>query len=578
MSETMQDFIAAGHGPLQIVLEAIRESPTQPRKTYGPMEDLVDSVRRLGVLQPILVRPCEATPTSPAVFEVVFGHRRLRAAREAGLAQIPATIREMRDLEVLEAQLVENCHRSDVHPLEEAEAYEVLRDKHGYPVEEIAAKVARSVSYVRQRMRLTALGAAGREAFYAGALTPATALIVARVPMELQPQAVLAAAGQEGRHGLPRPSKEAQTEPLTAADLREYIAERLMVAMKLAPWGLADAELIPPAGPCTTCAKRTGNEPELFADLEKHDHCTDPPCYRSKLAAWGKQRLAEAKAAGRTVLSAKETKGVFGGAAASHGVVHVNAASGWQSLDDRDYADPKQRTLRQLIGKVAEPAIAIAPSGQVVELVERKKVAALMKKAGHAPKAKPKGEEREGISPAEKRRRAEERLERNITQEAERRIVGVMVSTAEGASLTANPTLLLAELRLIALAAIDDRIAFEAGLAEQAAERRGLELNADEPPSDDELRAFLKAWVRHAAHAELLLALLIDLFFAPVSEWMGGGVEKELREEALVLFGISETAITEAVRQEIKARAAAVEAAPAPATKAKKKAATKGGA
>jgi len=569
MSGSTADFATAGYGPTQIVLEAIREAPSQPRKTYGPMEDLVDSIKRLGVLQPILVRPCEATPTSPAVFEVVFGHRRLRAAREAGLAQIPATIRELRDLEVLEAQLVENCHRVDVHPLEEAEAYETLKDRHGFPVEEIAAKVGRSVSYVRQRMRLTALGKAGREAFYAGSLTPATALLVARIPdATLQAKAVHAAKG--ALHQL-----AGDGEPMTTNELRDYIADELMVAMKAAPWALEDTELVPPAGPCTTCPKRTGNEPELFADLEKHDHCTDPPCYRSKLAAWGQRRLAEAKTAGRRVLTAKETKGVFAGAAASHGVVYVNAASGWQSLDDKDYIDSKMRTLRQLIGKVAEPVIALAPTGQVVELVERKKVSALMKKAGHAPKSK--GEQRSGSSAEEKQRLAEMRLERSIAAQAERRIWEAAVATVEGASLAANPTLLLAELRLLALAAIDDRLLFDATIAGRAAVRRGLEDDEDSLPSDNVLGSYLKTWVRSAQDPEQILALLIECFFWLQDTEGDGTVELELREEALVTLGISETAITEAVRQEIKTRAEQV-SEPAPATtKAKKKAATKGG-
>lgn len=562
---------------LQVAM--ICESPTQPRKTYGPMEDLVDSVLRLGVLQPILVRPLRAPvePTGKVAFEVVFGHRRLRAAREAGLETIPATVRDMDDLEVLEAQLVENCHRADVHPLEEAEAYEVLRDKHGYSVEEIAAKVARSVSYVRQRMRLTALGPAAREAFYAGALTPATALLVARIPdRTLQEKAVKAAGGLD-TDGRRRPANM-PPEPLTAAELRDYIADELMMAMKSAPWPLDDGALVPPAGPCTTCAKRTGNEPELFADLEKHDHCTDPPCYRSKLAAWGLRRLAEAKAAGQKVLSAKETKGVFAGAAAHHGVVHVNANSDWRSLDDRDYSDPKQRTLRQLIGKVAEPVIAIAPTGQVVELVERKKVAALMKKAGHM-KPKAESEDRPGLSAKEKARRAEEKLERSIAEQAERRIWAAAVATVEGAALDANPTLLVTELRLLALAAIQDRNAFDPIITERIATRRGLTIEEGRRSSSHEDTEFLKALVRAASKPEQLLALLVELFFV-IDDGYGGysPVERGLREEALVLLGISETAITEAVRQEIKARAAAVEAVPAPATKAKKKAATKGGA
>src|SRR6266478_4195263 len=91
----------------------ITESKSNPRKSFGDMTELIDSVRAKGVLVPVLCRPAEAD-----TWELVFGARRLRAAQAAGLSEIPAMVRAMTDREVLEVQVIENLQRADVHPLE----------------------------------------------------------------------------------------------------------------------------------------------------------------------------------------------------------------------------------------------------------------------------------------------------------------------------------------------------------------------------------------------------------------------------------------------------------------------------
>jgi ParB family chromosome partitioning protein len=90
----------------------IGESKSNPRKTFGDMTELIESVRTKGVLVPVLCRPAEEG------WELVFGARRLRAAQAVGLAEIPAMVRTMTDREVLEVQVIENLQRADVHPLE----------------------------------------------------------------------------------------------------------------------------------------------------------------------------------------------------------------------------------------------------------------------------------------------------------------------------------------------------------------------------------------------------------------------------------------------------------------------------
>jgi ParB family chromosome partitioning protein len=95
-----------------LAVAKVIESKSNPRKSFGDMTELIDSVRTKGVLVPVLCRPAEDG------WELVFGARRLRAAQAAGLAEIPAMVRTMTDREVLEVQVIENLQRTDVHPLE----------------------------------------------------------------------------------------------------------------------------------------------------------------------------------------------------------------------------------------------------------------------------------------------------------------------------------------------------------------------------------------------------------------------------------------------------------------------------
>jgi ParB/RepB/Spo0J family partition protein len=158
-------------------MEMIKESPTNPRKDFPrvELEELAHSIKTHGVLAPVMVRPKGAT------YELVFGHRRLRAAAIAGLVDIPAMIRDMTDLQVLEAQLVENCQRADLHALEEAHGYQQLMQKAKYEAADIAARVGRSVNYVYDRLKLLSLTKEAQELFRAGEITTGHAVILARL-------------------------------------------------------------------------------------------------------------------------------------------------------------------------------------------------------------------------------------------------------------------------------------------------------------------------------------------------------------------------------------------------------------
>lgn len=139
---------------LQIPLGSIRPNTRQPRRQFDAdgINGLAESVRVQGVVQPIVVRPAEA-----GTYELVAGERRWRAARAAGLATIPALVRETDDRESLVLALVENVAREDLSPIEEARAYSLLMDEFDLSLGEVAERVGRSKPTVSNRIRLLEL-------------------------------------------------------------------------------------------------------------------------------------------------------------------------------------------------------------------------------------------------------------------------------------------------------------------------------------------------------------------------------------------------------------------------------------
>jgi ParB family chromosome partitioning protein len=133
-----------------ISLANIVPSPLQPRREFQreALEELVDSIRQRGIIQPLIFRLVNSR------FELIAGERRWRAAKEVGLAEAPAIVRQATDLEVLELSLIENLQRADLNPIEEAQAYARLAGEFGMRQEDIAQKVGKSRASVANAMRL----------------------------------------------------------------------------------------------------------------------------------------------------------------------------------------------------------------------------------------------------------------------------------------------------------------------------------------------------------------------------------------------------------------------------------------
>ncbi|WP_194764372.1 ParB/RepB/Spo0J family partition protein [Microbacterium sp. UFMG61] len=153
---------------IQIDPQKIVPNPRQPRTHFNPedLAELVHSVREFGVLQPVVVRK-----NSEGEYELIMGERRTRAAREAGLDAIPAVVRETADEDLLRDALLENLHRSELNPLEEASAYQQLLEDFGITQEELATRIGRSRPQISNTIRLLKLPVPVQQRVAAGVLS-----------------------------------------------------------------------------------------------------------------------------------------------------------------------------------------------------------------------------------------------------------------------------------------------------------------------------------------------------------------------------------------------------------------------
>jgi ParB family chromosome partitioning protein len=275
----------------EISLDRIRESKTNPRRAFdeAKLRELADNIKVHGVLQAILVRP--SPDGADGTYELVAGARRFRASKLAGKSTIPTTVRDLADAECREIQLIENLQRADIHALDEALGYRALRDINpdSYTVEAIAATVAKSPSYVKGRISLAELIPAVQSAFYDGKLTVAHALEIARLQPRDQERALMECFPDHRSAG--SILKDRKAEALTVRQLRDWIESEIHLDLKNAPFDSEDANLLPAAGACSACPKRTGNNPLLFPEIWNKSLCTDPACYQAKVQAFVQLRV-----------------------------------------------------------------------------------------------------------------------------------------------------------------------------------------------------------------------------------------------------------------------------------------------
>jgi len=225
----------------EIPVDAIVPNPRQPRQHFDPdaLAELVVSLREVGLLQPVVVRPLGGDR-----FELVMGERRYRAARAAGFATVPAIVRETAEADRLRDALLENLHRQALNPLEEAAAYAQLLEDFGATHEELAARIGRSRSQVSNTIRLLNLPPAVQRRVAAGVLSAghARALLALSDParqdelahrivaeglsVRATEEAVHLAGLSTGGEGVRRTARRAQPQSPGVAALAERLADR----------------------------------------------------------------------------------------------------------------------------------------------------------------------------------------------------------------------------------------------------------------------------------------------------------------------------------------------------------------
>lgn len=348
-------------------------SPTNPRKSFpeASLADLASSIRQVGVLSPLLVRPAFISGR----FEIVAGERRWRAAAMAEASHVPVIVRELDDATVVKMQCIENLQREDITAREEAAAYRMLVDQYGYTPERIAEDTGKSRSYVFGRLKLTDLCHELLE-LLAGKdmqdeehqLSASHLLIIARIPVpKLQVKAAREIAGlEQGRYW----------RRMAFRDAQDHVQQHYMLKLHEAPWFKKDpADLIDDAGTCGGCPKRSGNAPDLFPDVKGAHVCTHPGCFADKRRAWLRRTRAEAEEKGRTVITGKEAAQIlrpYGG------------DPNWVRLDDKIPGDAEARTYRKLL-KGSEVEISAAQdkdSGRLIDIAPRDQVVKAAKEQG----------------------------------------------------------------------------------------------------------------------------------------------------------------------------------------------------
>lgn len=235
----------AGVEVQQVQLNQVSPNPYQPRREFSEesLQELADSIREHGVIQPVTVR------RRGGAFELVAGERRWRAARMAGLHEIPALVRDFSDQELMELSIIENLQREDLNPVDEARGYRQLMEQLDYTQERLAERIGKSRPHVANSLRLLTLPADILEHVSRGTISPGHARAILSVP-EGARRGLLArvlsgrCSVREAEHlakslqaGVSRETKRAETgkEPLDAAwkDIEMRLQQRLQTRVRV---------------------------------------------------------------------------------------------------------------------------------------------------------------------------------------------------------------------------------------------------------------------------------------------------------------------------------------------------------
>lgn len=368
------------------------EQPQAPLHQFAPsrtnrtvvendeLHALAATIKAYGVLQPIIVRrlPAERLQdtfenpeTRKAAYEIIAGERRWRAAAIAGLRTIPYLLRNAEGLEALQIQLIENLHRKDLNPLEEAHGVQRLIEEFDLTREAAADAIGKGRTHVYETLRLLSLSPKAMAALKEGRMSRSLALLVLQRPTQ--------AIQEEFTERVLTGGPDGGTMSLRSA--QDLARRNYMTELDKAPFDLTDALLCPQAGACTHCPKRTGATPELW-DKQGPDACTDTTCFADKKEAHLARVKADAVQAGRQIISGKAARDIM--------PTETGTMRGYIALDKASQGSKAE--TRQVLGQdvpASRVVLIETPSGSFTEAVPVHAASAAVQEKAQEAKAKP---------------------------------------------------------------------------------------------------------------------------------------------------------------------------------------------
>lgn len=349
--------------PEQPCAELHKFVPSRTNRTVAEDDELhalAATIKAYGILQPIMVRKLPAErlqetfenpETRKAAFEIIAGERRFVAARVAGLRSVPYLLVEADNQLALQMQLIENLHRQNLNPIEEARQLQMLIEDFQLTRDDAADAVRKSRTHVYETLRLLSLPHTAMQALKEGRLPRSHALLVLQrptAPMQEEFAERVLTGGPDGG-------------TMSFRSAQDLARRNYMTELDKAPFDLADALLCPKAGACTNCPKRTGATPELW-DKQAPDSCTDTACFAEKKEAQLERVKAEAVQAGRQIISGKAARDIM--------PTETGTMRGYIALDKASQGSKAE--TRQVLGQdvpASRVVLIETPSGGFTEAV-----------------------------------------------------------------------------------------------------------------------------------------------------------------------------------------------------------------
>lgn len=280
--ETETDSPVSQPGYKLIAIDELQTSPTNPRRRIDEksLAELAESIRSKTILEPLIVRPAGKK------YEIVCGERRYRAAKLALVTELPCLVRELTDEQALDTQIHENLHREDVHPMDEAYAYQFLKEKLGCDVKELALRVGKPEGYVLNRLKLNQLIKEAQKDIDDEHLPLTYALEIAKYAPEIQKHIYAEVYRKESKFQrddwVETPVKG---EMVPWKSFIDWINTYIHRTLSKAPFDPKAINLRPDGLPCIKCPERTGAVVSLFEPnrIGKKDACLNPACYQQKV-------------------------------------------------------------------------------------------------------------------------------------------------------------------------------------------------------------------------------------------------------------------------------------------------------